>query len=79
MESDCKITGVIKVETSTKIKANQNEAKGGRVLTKKSTTTSAEKLDKAIKEDKWLGDIHINAALKMIKSSPLWQDCTTVY
>ena len=70
MESDCEITGVVKVEKSTKIKASQNEAKGGRVLTKKATlsTTSAEKLDKAIKEGKWLGDIHINAALKMIKS-----------
>ena len=66
MESDCKITGVVKVEKSTKIKASQNEAKGGRVLTKKVTTTSAEKLDKAIKEGKWLGGIHI--ALKMIQS-----------
>ena len=68
MESDCEITGIIKLEKSTKVKANLNEAKGGRVLTKKATTTSAEKLDKAIKEGKWLGDIHINAALKMIKS-----------
>ena len=45
---------------TTKIKANQNEAKSGRVLTKKATTTSAENLDKAVKECKWLGDIHIN-------------------
>ena len=48
MESDCEITDVIKLEKSIKIKANQNEAKGGRVLAKKATTTSAEKLDKAI-------------------------------
>ena len=68
MESDCDITGVIKLEKSTKVKANQNEAKGERVLTKNATTTFAEKLDKSIKEGKLLGDIHINAALKMIKS-----------
>ena len=36
--------------------------------TSTATCTSAEKLDKAVKEGKWLDDAHINAGMKMIQS-----------
>ena len=68
MESNCTMPSIKKLEQTTTKKPNQTQAKIGRVPAKKATATSAEKLDKAVKQGKWFGDAHINEGMKMIQS-----------